>query len=182
MKEQQRIKISKYLCLILRHKPEMIDVELDKHAWAITEDLLQKLNFKGTKLSYEDLKEVVINDNKQRFSFSEDFKKIRANQGHSLDVNLDFLEKEPPEILYHGTALKNIQSIKLKGITKRSRHHVHLSTDFETALIVGKRYGKPVVLKILAKQMFERGIIFKVSENGVWLTDYVAPEFIEFLN
>lgn len=180
MTELQRIKISKYLCLILRHKPQKIGLELDKNAWAGTEELLQKLNINGTKLSLDELKEVVKNDNKQRFSFSEDYEKIRANQGHSLDVDLGLAEQEPPEFLYHGTTERNINSIKENGLNKITRHHVHLSVDTETALNVGKRYGKPIVLTVKAKEMFDAGKTFYLSENGVWLTDFVELDYILF--
>ncbi|MEM9983769.1 MAG: RNA 2'-phosphotransferase, partial [Bacteroidota bacterium] len=126
------------------------------------------------------LKQVVTNNNKQRFAFSEDYAMIRANQGHSVQVELDLVEQRPPAILFHGTATKNVASIQEKGLLKRQRHHVHLSSDEVTALKVGRRYGQPVILKVEALQMYEQGIPFLLSQNGVWLTEYVAPKFIAF--
>ena len=180
MNEKKIIKISKYLSLILRHKPEVIGLELDNQAWALTDELLQKLNNKGTNLSFDELKEVVLRDNKKRYIFSSDFKKIRANQGHSIPVELDLKETKPPEFLYHGTAERNMHSVKEKGLIKGKRHHVHLSSDIDTALNVGKRYGKPVILKIKAGDMHKAGLVFYLSENDVWLTEYVSPDFILF--
>ena len=134
----------------------------------------------GFTLSLEELKQVVANNDKQRFAFSEDLSMIRANQGHSVKVELDFAEQRPPAILFHGTAVRNLGSIQAKGLLKGKRHHVHLSADEATALKVGLRYGKPVILKIQALHMHDQGIPFLLSENGVWLTQYVAPQFIEF--
>ena len=134
----------------------------------------------GFTLSLEELKQVVANNDKQRFAFSEDLSMIRANQGHSVKVELDFAEQRPPAILFHGTAVRNLGSIQAKGLLKGKRHHVHLSADEATALKVGLHYGKPVILKIQALHMHDQGIPFLLSENGVWLTQYVAPQFIEF--
>ncbi len=174
------IKISKFLSLILRHKPETIGLTLNENGWADTQELLKQCNTFGYKLSFEQLKTVVDINNKRRFAFSPDLTKIRANQGHSINVDLELKEKKPPDILFHGTAEKNIESIKEKGLNKRKRNFVHLSSDSKTAYNVGLRYGKPVILTINTGKMHEKGILFYLSENGVWLTDNVSPEFIGF--
>ncbi len=177
-KKQKRA--SKFLSLLLRHKPETIGLELDRFGRADVDELLNKINKSGFDLTFEELQTVVAENNKKRFSFSEDRTKIRANQGHSIDIELNLKEQKPPDILYHGTAKKNLPSIREKGLLKQKRHHVHLSKKPETAQKVGLRYGKPVVLKIRAHEMHERGSSFYLSENGVWLTDHVPAGFIEF--
>lgn len=177
-KEQKRK--SKFLSLILRHRPEVIGLNLDDNGWASVEELLAKAPKGQMRISFEELKEVVDNNDKKRFAFSEDFTMICANQGHSLKVDLKLEEKTPPGLLYHGTATHNIGSIKGQGLIKGQRHHVHLSADKETAMKVGGRHGKPVVLTIAAMNMYQSGIIFYQSENGVWLTDHVAVQFISF--
>lgn len=180
MQEKQQKKYSKFLSLVLRHNPGLIDLTLDKNGWTSTEDLLEKIRNFGFTLSREDLQKLVENNEKKRFSFSEDLSRIRANQGHSIAVDLDLIAKAPPETLYHGTAEKNLISIKEKGIIRGQRHHVHLSSDRETARKVGMRYGKPVVLVINALEMYSYGKLFYESQNGVWLTDSVPVEFISF--
>ena len=180
MENKARKKISKFLSLVLRHKPETIGLELDENGWASVEELLDKMNRDPYSLSFDDLKEVVETNDKQRFIFSEDYKQIRANQGHSIQVDLALEAQTPPGILYHGTAIKNLDSIKEKGLIKGSRHHVHLSADKKTALTVGGRHGKPVVLEVQAMNMYQAGMDFFLSENGVWLTDHVPPHFISF--
>lgn len=178
-KADQR-KISKFLSLILRHKPEIVGITLDRRGYADTRELLSKLHYKGFEISPEQLKEVVENNDKKRFAFSEDFSRIRASQGHSIQVDLGLLELEPPEVLYHGTAASNLPSIKEQGIHKRSRQYVHLSVDIPTAIEVGSRHGKPVVLEIRAGEMHKQERRFFLSENGIWLTDEIPPEFITF--
>lgn len=171
---------SKFLSLILRHKPETIGLALDENGWANTDEVLTKMNAHGHSLTLENLKSIVENNDKKRFAFSEDFSRIRASQGHSVEIDLNLLPKTPPNILYHGTAERNIASIQQQGLIKGSRHYVHLSADIETATKVGMRYGKPVVLTINAKAMHRQGIIFFQSQNGVWLTDHVLPQYIKF--
>lgn len=171
---------SKFLSLILRHKPEAIGLTLDENGWASTNELLFKLHAHGHSLTLEDLKAIVGSNGKKRFAFSEDFSRIRASQGHSIEIDLNLQQQTPPHILYHGTAKKNMASIKQQGLIKGSRHHVHLSADAETAEKVGMRYGKPVVLTINAKEMHEHGIAFFQSQNGVWLTEQVLPQYIHF--
>lgn len=168
-------KTSKYLSLILRHKPEEANITLDENGWTDVAILLQRL-----KISKTELDSVVINNDKKRFAYNEDHSKIRANQGHSVEVDLKMVPVKPPKQLFHGTAERNINSIASTGLEKRDRLHVHLSENIQTATSVGQRYGKPVVLKIEAEQMFNDGFVFYKSENNVWLTDHVPTDYINF--
>ncbi len=174
------IRISKFLSLILRHQPQTIGIQLDPNGWVAVEELISKVNQKGIRLDGEGLKQVVANNDKQRFAFNDDFSRIRANQGHSVTVDLGFAPKDPPEFLYHGTAIRNLPSIREKGLLKGKRHHVHLSPERETATKVGSRHGTPVVLTVKSGEMHREGIPFFQSENGVWLTDLVSPDYIFF--
>ncbi|MCE7993616.1 MAG: RNA 2'-phosphotransferase [Roseivirga sp.] len=180
MDTRERKNKSKFLSLILRHRPEVIGLQLDKNGWASVDELLGKAYRGHMNLTLKELKEVVDTNDKKRFAFSDDFTMIRANQGHSISVDLKLEEKTPPGLLYHGTAVQNLGSIKGQGLIKGQRHHVHLSADQETALKVGGRHGKPVILTISAMNMYQSGIKFYQSENGVWLTDHVAVQFISF--
>ena len=167
--------ISKFLSLVLRHKPEEIGLKLDSNGWADINELIEKSE--KVKLTKELINEVVSQNNKQRFIIKND--KIRANQGHSINIDLALEAVEPPDILYHGTTIRFLDSIIKEGLTKQSRQHVHLSEDIETATIVGKRHGKVAILEIDAKKMFEEGYEFYLSENGVWLTDRVSIKFLK---
>ena len=171
---------SKYLCLILRHKPETIGITLDAHGWANVNDLIKGVN-KTHKLDMEMLEEIVATDDKQRYSFNEDKTMIRANQGHSVNVDVELEEVEPPEYLYHGTATKYMDSIWKTGLAPKSRLYVHLSADTETATKVGERHGKPIVFRIRSKCMYLQGHKFYKSANGVWLIKEVPAEFIEWM-
>ncbi|MCL4129949.1 UNVERIFIED_CONTAM: hypothetical protein GTU68_000361 [Idotea baltica] len=172
---------SKFLSLVLRHKPETIDAALDEHGWLEISTLINNANKIGNSITLELLHEVVATSDKRRFMLSEDGLKIRANQGHSIEnVDLQLEPSTPPEVLYHGTVAQFIASIRAKGLQKRSRNHVHLSSDLDTASKVGMRRGKPVVLAIACDQMHKAGHQFFQSANGVWLTKTVPVEFIEF--
>lgn len=171
--------ISKFLSLILRHKPETIGVTMDPNGWVDVDELMEKSAAKGFKFDFETLEEVVFTNDKQRFTFSDDYTKIRANQGHSVNVDLEFEATEPTGYLYHGTVEKFLESIRANGLQKRSRLHVHLSKDLDTATKVGSRRGKPVILKIDAARMFRDGYPFYLSKNGVWLCDEVPVQYIE---
>lgn len=171
--KKELIRIGKYITLLLRHKPEKEDLHMDRNGWVGVSELIKKLNISKT-----DLDEIVDNDNKGRFSYSDNKTKIRCNQGHSIDVDVELTETIPPDILYHGTATKSLNSIFENGIDKRSRNHVHLSADKETANKVGKRHGNVFILNIDSKQMFEDGIKFYLSVNNVWLTDYIDRKYI----
>lgn len=178
MTNKEKNKISKFLSLVLRHDPEKIGLSLDDEGWTSANELIEKMNNAGVTLDFEDLKEVVDTNDKKRFIFSDDFSKIRANQGHSINVDLKLDPVTPPAILYHGTVEKNIASILEKGILKQDRNYVHLSADIETATNVGKRYGKPVIVEVLALEMHKNGYLFYLSNNNVWLTDFVDNNFI----
>lgn len=171
-------RISKFLSLVLRHRPEIIQLTLDSAGWASVPVLLEALHARGMEADLETLQRVVADNDKQRFSFSPDFQKIRANQGHSVPVDLQLLSKQPPALLYHGTATKHLESIRLHGLLKGTRQHVHLSHDIDTAREVGKRHGVPVVLVIDAAAMYAEGKDFFQSANGVWLTDAVPAHYI----
>ncbi len=174
------VKSSKLIALVLRHRPDKIGLELDANGWADTQELLEKLNHHGHRFDLELLKEIVATNDKKRFVFSEDLSKIRANQGHSIEVDLNLAPKTPPSFLFHGTAEKNLLSIQKLGLIKGSRHHVHLSAEAETAKKVGSRHGKPVVLTVHAGEMRMEGHQFFQSENGVWLTDAVPAKYLAF--
>lgn len=172
--------ISKFLSLILRHHPEKINIILDEYGWVNVQELLDKLNQNNWQVDRDKLDEVVKTNDKQRFIFDETKQKIRANQGHSIEVDLGLSPVQPPDFLYHGTAQKYIESIQKEGLTKQSRQHVHLSENIETASKVGQRHGKLVMLKIKSKEMNDKGFHFYLSANQVWLTDVVPLEFIIF--
>lgn len=178
MTEKNIKKTSKFLSYVLRHHPEKLNLTMDEQGWVTVEELLQNLN----NVSMTELETVVAENNKKRFAFNEDKTKIRANQGHSIKIDLAYSPIEPPEFLYHGTATKNITSIQKIGIMKGSRHHVHLSADLGTAKNVGQRHGKPVILIVESKKMHIAGHKFLFSDNGVWLTDFVPTEFIQWNN
>lgn len=181
MNETDKKRISKFLSLVLRHQPAYIHLNLDKNGWADVRELQEKAKTKNIHFSKEELYEIVDTNDKKRFSFNEDFSLIRANQGHSVKtVDLQLKVVNPPEVLYHGTVDKFIDSIKQTGLQKRSRQHVHLSADLETATKVGSRRGKPIILRIQSQKMYEKGFSFFLSANGVWLTDHVPVDFIKF--
>jgi len=177
---KQLYQLSKYLSFVLRHRPDDVAIQLSADGWANVEELIAKVNAKGKDLNMEDLCQIVALDEKQRYAFNHDKTRIRANQGHSIDIDLNLQPLIPPQYLYHGTAEKNVESIQKLGLQKRQRHHVHLSENEKTAKQVGARYGKPVILLISAKLMQEAGHVFYRSDNNVWLTDEVPPQFIQF--
>jgi putative RNA 2'-phosphotransferase len=176
------IKDSRFLSFILRHDPSAIGVELDDAGWIEVPRLLKALERHRPQITRERLIEIVETNDKKRFAFSEKQEKIRASQGHSISIDLKLSPVSPPSLLYHGTARQNVVSIRNQGLLRGQRHHVHLSSDETTAMKVGSRYGKPVVLKIEAERMNGSGFSFYVSENGVWLTEYVPPSFVMLPN
>lgn len=178
--EKRLVKVSKFLSLVLRHSPESIGLDLDQNGWAQVDKLIAAANRAGVALDDKLLKEVVEQNDKKRFAFSEDCLKIRASQGHSIQIELGLEKSEPPETLYHGTASRFIESIREKGLVKEKRQHVHLSADEVTATKVGSRHGEPVILKIESGRMHRSGLEFFISANGVWLTDSVPVDFIIF--
>jgi len=170
---------SKFLSYVLRHEPQAIGLQLDSEGWADIESLIAGAAEDGRPLDIDLIQAVVSSSDKKRFSLSDDGLRIRAVQGHSTGtVSLQHVEKEPPELLYHGTATRFLESIREKGLIPGSRHHVHLSQDMQTAITVGQRYGKPVVLKVDALRMHQQGFKFFQAENGVWLTDHVPASLI----
>ena len=171
-------KTSKYISLILRHKPETIGISLDEHGWANVKDLIDGVN-KTHKLDMKMLKEIVETDDKQRYSFNEDKTKIRANQGHSIDVDVELEEAVPPDMLWHGTGIKYVKSIDEEGLIPKSRLYVHLSPDPNIAIEVGKRHGTPAIYCIDALRMHNDGYKFYKSKNGVWLTKHVPAEYFK---
>jgi len=171
--------LSKFLSLVLRHQPETLGIALDVNGWADVGELLEKMNAKGMSVSFDMLKHVVDTNEKKRFAFNNDFSRIRASQGHSVEVSLDYVAQEPPAELYHGTAERFVDSILATGLEKRSRHHVHLSTNINTATEVGRRHGKPVVFVVSAREMYAAGFEFFVSDNNVWLTEGVPVVYLK---
>ena len=170
---KQQVVISKFLSYVLRHKPDAIGLRLDKNGWADILELIKCANLHDNGLTKESILDVVKNNDKKRFKLSPDATKIRASQGHSLNVDLELKTQRPPEYLYHGTAMHFLSSILENGIHSSSRKHVHLSVLYETAEDVGRRYGKPIVLIIDSKKMHNDGNNFFLSDNGVWLTEYI---------
>ena len=174
--------ISKYICFVLRHHPEDIDISLDNHGWANVDELIAGIaRSKDKEFNRETLERIVREDNKQRYSFNSDGTKIRANQGHSIPVDVELEKKEPPEILYHGTAEKYVESINKEGLISKSRLYVHLSTDIETAINVGNRHEKPVVYEVDSREMHNDGYEFFISVNGIWLTKEVPIKYLRII-
>ena len=173
--------LSKFISLILRHKPSAANIELDEHGWANVQELIAGINQadQNNNIDIEKLEEIVRTDNKQRNSFNEDKTLIRANQGHSIPVDVELEEIVPPEYLWHGTGQKYMESIDNEGLVPKSRLYVHLSGDVETATNVGKRHGKLLMYKVLSKKMVEDGYKFYRSVNGVWLTKKVPVKYLE---
>lgn len=169
---------SRYLCLILRHKPEVIGITLDEHGWADVEALIEGVS-RTHDLDREILERIVAEDEKGRYSFNEDHTKIRANQGHSVPVDVELEERTPPEVLFHGTGEKYVGSIDRQGLIPKTRLYVHLSADYGTAVKVGQRHGRPVVYTVDSKRMQEDGYVFYRSVNGVWLTKEVPARYFK---
>lgn len=182
MTPSQTTSASKFLSLVLRHEPAAAQITLDTAGWVEVAALLAGCVKAGRGLTREELEHVVITNAKKRFEFSADGLRIRASQGHSVEVELEYTPKEPPEILYHGTATRFIDSIRAQGLLKMERHHVHLSAETKMTLEVGARHGKPVLLTILAGEMHREGHVFCRSTNGVWLVEQVPVNFIRFPN
>jgi putative RNA 2'-phosphotransferase len=178
MKNYNEKQVSKFISLVLRHKPEIANLTLDRNGWVETSVLLQKLN-EEFSIGLAELEYIVENNNKKRFEFSNDKSKIRASQGHSVDVDLNYVERKPPTVLYHGTAAKNYKIISESGIKKMNRHAVHLSEHKTTAIEVGKRHGSPIIFVIESEKMYNDGIKFYKSTNNVWLTDFVDKKYIK---
>ena len=173
------IKISCYISMLLRHKPQAAGISLDEHGWADVNELIKGVSETKAPLTIEELEYIVDTDDKGRYSFNTDKTLIRANQGHSISVDVELDETEPPEFLWHGTGEKYVNSIDEIGLIPKSRLYVHLSADYETAATVGSRHGNPVVYRIRAKELRKDGYTFFLSKNGVWLTREVPAKYLE---
>lgn len=180
MTEKEIIRTSKFLSLVLRHEPERVGLKLGEAGWVGVDELLQAVNANGVALTLEQLQHIVATSDKKRYALSEDGQRIRASQGHSVEVDLQYPPQTPPEILYHGTATRFLDGIRKDGLQRMERHDVHLSAETKVTLQVGGRHGKPVLLTIRAGEMHRSGFVFRCSANGVWLVDHVPPQFIEF--
>jgi len=180
MTEKETIRTSKFLSLVLRHEPESVGLKLGDAGWIGVEELLQAVNQHGTPLTLDQLKHVVATSDKKRFAFSDDGLRIRASQGHSVEVDLQYEPQTPPDLLYHGTATRFLDSIRKEGLKRMERHHVHLSAETKVTLQVGARHGRPVLLTIRAGEMTRAGHVFFRSANVVWLVDQVPVQFIDF--
>jgi putative RNA 2'-phosphotransferase len=180
MNDKEITRTSKFLSLILRHEPERVGLKLGDAGWVSVDELLQAVNRDGVSLTLDQLKHIVATSDKKRFAFSEDGKRIRASQGHSVEIDLEYPPQAPPETLFHGTAVRFLDSIRQNGLQKMERHDVHLSAETKLTLQVGGRHGKPALLTICAGDMHRAGFVFRCSANGVWLVDHVPPQFIVF--
>jgi putative RNA 2'-phosphotransferase len=180
MTAKDEIRLSKFLSLILRHQPEKVGLKLDEAGWVGVTELLEVSARHGHPMTLQSLQHIVATSEKKRFALSEDGQRIRASQGHSVEVELGYAPATPPALLYHGTVDRFLNSIRENGLIKGDRHHVHLSADTATASTVGARRGKPVVLTIDAAGMAREGLLFYLSANGVWLTDHVPARFMAF--
>jgi putative RNA 2'-phosphotransferase len=180
--DKRLVTVSKFLSKYLRHEPEALGLTLEPGGWVLVDELLAGAARIGFPIAADELARVVADNDKQRFALDETGSKIRANQGHSTEVDLQLSEAEPPELLYHGTVARFVDAIRTEGLKKMARHDVHLSKDIETASKVGQRRGKPVILVIESARMAADGLRFRLSANGVWLTDHVPPQYIRPLS
>jgi putative RNA 2'-phosphotransferase len=178
MNNSRLVKISKYLSKHLRHQPERIGIKLAPGGWVSIDELLAACKNHSFPINRAELNEVVASNDKKRFSFDSTGSLIRANQGHSVEIDLQLEPTIPPDMLYHGTGHGAVEAILREGLCKMSRHHVHLSKDIATAKTVGARHGRPLVFAVDAAAMHEAGYTFYCSENGVWLVDSVPPEYL----
>lgn len=180
MEEKKLQSLSKFLSLILRHKPETIGLALDEHGWAKVSDLLRGMQNAGKTITMGILEEIVRTDAKGRYCFNEDKTLIRANQGHSISVDVELQKLQPPEVLYHGTAAQSLSLIQQNGLKAMGRLYVHLCRDIATARKVGQRHGEPIVLTIDTKRMWQDGFEFFYSKNAVWLTKFVPVQYLSW--
>lgn len=176
--EKENTRLSKFLSLVLRHQPDSIGINLDENGWTDLNIVIIQAKKNGIPLSFDIVKHIVDTNAKKRFALNDKLDKIRANQGHSVEIELGYKAQTPPAILFHGTSKDVVSEILKTGLQKRARHHVHLSLDIETAIKVGQRHGKPFVFEVLSGEMATEGHEFYLSDNGVWLTDHVPPKFL----
>jgi len=178
--ERDLVRLSKFLSLVLRHDPKVAGVTIDRGGWVDVESLISGAKQAGVTLDRDLLRQVVEHGEKKRFTLSGDGQRVKANYGHSIDIDLDLDPREPPEALFHGTARHLLEGIREQGVVRAGRRYVHLSGDETEAEAVGRRHGEPVVLKIRARAMHEDGFEFFLSESGIWLTRTVPPHYVEF--
>jgi putative RNA 2'-phosphotransferase len=167
---------------VLRHRPELIGIRLDASGWARFDQVLAGCKRRGVDIDEVELRRLVSTNAKQRYALSDDGTRIRASQGHSVTVDLQYTPAMPPDILFHGTGVRSVPSILSKGLVRGKRHHVHLSPDIQTAAVVGRRHGELAVFEIDARRMHERGIEFFATPNHVWLTEHVAARFLRLID
>ena len=173
------VRASKFIALVLRHRPQAAGITLDERGWADVRELIAGVNATGHhRLDMATLEEIVATDEKRRYAFDEGHVRIRANQGHSVPVDVGLREATPPDVLYHGTAERFCASIERRGLLPRGRLYVHLSTDIPTAIKVGSRHGRPVVWRVDCRRMLEDGLRFFLSENGGWLVESVPSQYL----
>ena len=172
------VRLGRFLSLVLRHNPQAAGITLDEHGWADVEALLGGVRRTGRQMDREDLERIVRENSKQRYAFNQDHSKIRANQGHSLPVDVELRRETPPQVINHGTAARFLEAIRREGLRRMSRQYVHLSGDYATALAVGRRHGAPAVLTVDAAAMAAAGFVFYRSENGVWLCAAVPAAYL----
>ena len=178
MASRNDVRLGRFISLILRHDPSAAGVTLDEHGWAMVDELIAGMNQRGHHIDHTTLRRIVAENDKSRYSFSDDGLRIRANQGHSIDVNVELVATDPPPQLFHGTAARFLDSIKREGLTSQQRQHVHLAADFDTAVTVGRRHGTPVVLRVDSATMSQEGHTFWLSQNNVWLTEAVPWRYL----
>jgi putative RNA 2'-phosphotransferase len=181
MNDKRRVHISKFVSKHLRHEPEKLGVTLEPGGWVLVDDLLAGATRAGFTFTREELAEVVGACDKQRFAFDDSGTRIRANQGHSTEVDLELQPSEPPPELFHGTPERNLAAILRDGLLKMARHHVHLSPDTATAIKFGSRHGKPAILVVDAAKMRADGHVFFCSTNGVWLVEHVPAQYLRVM-
>lgn len=179
MEAKRLTQLSKFLSFILRHDPAAVGIALDVNGWVEIERLLEACRAHGMAMTREVLESVVATSSKQRFAISQDGLRVRANQGHSIEVDLAYQPAPPPAVLFHGTVAASLAAIRREGLRKMSRHHVHLSADAGLARMVGMRRGKAIVLAVASGRLHAAGHVFYLSANGVWLTEHVPPAYIE---
>lgn len=178
MSKNRDVSIGRFLSLVLRHHPEKIGLHMDEHGWVSTDELIKQMNDNGHPLDQETLDRIVATNNKHRYSYNEDHTLIRANQGHSIPVDVEMPERIPPDVLYHGTAVKSVDPILKEGLKPMGRLYVHLSWDIETAIQVGKRHGQAAVFEVDAKAMASDGFVFYLSANNIWQTKSVPVTYL----
>ncbi len=181
MQSKEDIRLGKFISLVLRHNPQTIGISLDEQGWADVGQLIEAMQRAGKNIDQTILERIVAENEKQRYAFNENHTKIRANQGHSIAVDLHLEPKQPPKLLYHGTATRFLKSIQKQGLKKMTRQYVHLSDEKQTALSVGQRHGSPVVLKVYAHKMYQKGYRFYLSQNHVWLCEEVPWAYLEII-